>query len=93
MSELGPINIYEIYADVCVPKAAKSEALALSRALGPAPAGLMARAAVQLGTGARMKLSSGVAGSYSLSDEDPRNYDPCVDDEVETYMNLPEVQK
>ncbi|GAX79633.1 hypothetical protein CEUSTIGMA_g7074.t1 [Chlamydomonas eustigma] len=93
MSELGPINIYDIYADVCIPKAAQSEALALTRALGPTPAGLMIRAAVQLSSREKQESSNSADSSSSLTDEDPSKYDPCVDNEVETYMNLPEVQK
>ncbi len=33
-AELGPINIYEIYADVCLPRQARSETLAMAAALG-----------------------------------------------------------
>ena len=47
--ELGPINIYEIYADVCMPKHALAETAALARALGQSPGGLSARIANSIG--------------------------------------------
>ncbi len=37
--EMGPINIYDIFADICVPHQARSEAAAVERAVnrGPSP--------------------------------------------------------
>ncbi|KAG1653581.1 hypothetical protein FOA52_008028, partial [Chlamydomonas sp. UWO 241] len=99
LTELGGINIYEIYADTCLPASARAQARALADALeGAGPGGLAARAA---GTAAatahaartRSKRAStdGVDGSAGSTPEEPA-YDPCIDDEVEAYLNLPEVQ-
>lgn len=83
-SELGPINIYEIFADICLPRHALASASAMAAALGPSsPASLTARLAA--------KHTNSLASRPRLGEEVP--YDPCVDDEVEVYLNLPEVQK
>lgn len=77
--ELGNINIYEIYVDVCLPGPggghARKEVHQLARHLG-------AR-----GVGTRPILAA-AAGAVGATD----SYDPCVDDEVEAYLNLPGVQ-
>ncbi|KXZ45430.1 hypothetical protein GPECTOR_55g336 [Gonium pectorale] len=120
--ELGAINIYEIYADLCdEPFAARKQVAALSWALGggdgkqagrslaasAAAAAAAARTAVRstvAKTGRTAAAAAGGALSYRESRQrsavggpsgdgaDP-GYDPCVDDEVETWLNLPEVQR
>uniref|UniRef100_A0A7R9YTY5 Carboxypeptidase n=1 Tax=Chlamydomonas euryale TaxID=1486919 RepID=A0A7R9YTY5_9CHLO len=84
MRELTGINIYEIYADLCLPESALAMVHAFSDAMKPAGAlGLSARALT-----ARYRTTR--AGA--LESEEPE-YDPCIDYEVGTYLNLPEVQK
>lgn len=88
-SELGPINIYQIFADICLPKSAVAASRALAAALGPStPAGLVARLSA-----AQRHTSAGGPRVRRQGEEAAVEYDPCVDDEVEVYLNLPEVQK
>ncbi|GAX79635.1 hypothetical protein CEUSTIGMA_g7076.t1 [Chlamydomonas eustigma] len=96
--ELGPINIYEIYADICIPTSAAAQLRQMASVLGDNhPAGLAARIATRHNSAAwatgdlyasqdRRSLAQGMA-------KDPSSYDSCVGGEVEVYMNLPEVQK
>jgi serine carboxypeptidase-like clade 2 len=67
--QLGSINIYDIYVDVCVSSHAQAETRHFGKQLGRTHFG-------------------GVSTRPLLKD----SYDPCVDDEVETYLNRPEVQ-
>lgn len=117
--ELGEINIYEIYADLCTqPRALRKQAEALHWALaggnteqeqqeegrrsGPRHPALAAsaaaaatarrRAAPAAAAAAAASGTGAVAVSASGDGADP-GYDPCVDDEVEIYLNLPEVQR
>lgn len=69
-NELGNINIYEIYADVCVSAQAQAETRHFGKQLSRTRHG-------------------GISTRPLLKD----SYDPCVDDEVETYLNRPEVQE
>eukprot|EP00197_Chlamydomonas_leiostraca_P008089 CAMPEP_0202867848 /NCGR_PEP_ID=MMETSP1391-20130828/9657_1 /ASSEMBLY_ACC=CAM_ASM_000867 /TAXON_ID=1034604 /ORGANISM="Chlamydomonas leiostraca, Strain SAG 11-49" /LENGTH=607 /DNA_ID=CAMNT_0049547925 /DNA_START=146 /DNA_END=1969 /DNA_ORIENTATION=- len=142
-NELGPINIYQIYADTCPPAPAARAAAAFARALaqplasdsaeagsstatnpaspsealgtlGAVAAAGLTRAARKAATGtaaAAAAAAEGTATSQKASvrrssdddaddiDGDDGNappepaYDPCVDDEVETYLNLPQVQR
>lgn len=69
MNEMGGINIYDIYADVCINKPTSVHYLA--RLLADAmPAGLFARPLLN-----------------------QPGYDPCLDNEVEIYLNRPDVQQ
>ncbi|KAH9543433.1 hypothetical protein CY35_13G064700 [Sphagnum magellanicum] len=67
--QLGSINIYDIYVDVCVSSHAQAETRHFGKQLGRTHFG-------------------GVSTRPLLKDA----YDPCVADEVETYLNRPEVQ-
>lgn len=69
-NELGNINIYEIYADICVSAQAQAE----TRHFGK-------------------QLSRTRFGGLSTRPLMKDSYDPCVDDEVEVYLNRPEVQE
>jgi len=70
-NELGNINIYDIYVDICVSASAKAETRHFAKQL--------------------RRTRHGGLSTRPLLKED--SYDPCVDDEVETYLNRPEVQK
>ncbi|GIM06742.1 hypothetical protein Vretimale_10995, partial [Volvox reticuliferus] len=135
--ELGSINIYEIYADLCVdPPGLRRQVEALHWALaGGAEAKptssngvaefLPLAASAAVATSARVKTvaegqrsqqqqqrprlqaqnrradvqDSSSFTSYKSSrmsyagDGSDSEYDPCIDDETEIYLNLPEVQK
>lgn len=65
-NDMGDINIYDIYADICVSAHAQAEIRQLAKKLSQSPS-------------SRPLLKT--------------SYDPCVDDEVEVYLNRPEVQK
>ncbi|EFJ47842.1 hypothetical protein VOLCADRAFT_74841 [Volvox carteri f. nagariensis] len=58
--ELGSINIYEIYADLCDEPPTSYKMIRMS---------------------------------YYPGDGSNSEYDPCIDDETEDYLNLPEVQR
>jgi len=78
--EMGNINIYDIFADVCLPKVeAVTQAMARVAARGPT-----------LGLLSQKHLLSKAKGPVSGADSS--KYDPCVDNEVEQYFNRPEVQ-
>jgi hypothetical protein len=73
---MGAINIYDVYADVCLGKRATAPAAALAAALGSHPAGAAAR--LGLHAAASGKGGKGVGGEY----------DPCIDDEVRRRATL-----
>eukprot|EP00878_Enallax_costatus_P003081 GHUV01003280.1.p1 GENE.GHUV01003280.1~~GHUV01003280.1.p1 ORF type:complete len:548 (+),score=72.75 GHUV01003280.1:218-1861(+) len=80
--EHGNVNIYEIYADVCPRESAGSSS---------------SNAAQRKYRGALLGYSSPTKPSEQSDTlahphRKPR-YDPCVDGEVEAYLNLPEVQE
>ncbi|KAG1658633.1 hypothetical protein FOA52_007567 [Chlamydomonas sp. UWO 241] len=136
--EMGDINIYDIYVDLCLaPPYARAEAAAFSRALSrhPDPTCDAARPSLsatialhaQRTYAARLMHKTQAAGSANRalhvnqcspvatcagaakantcapvvpfkSDGGDTgmqgdSYDPCVDNEVEAYLNLPDVQK
>ncbi|GFR42849.1 hypothetical protein Agub_g3807 [Astrephomene gubernaculifera] len=143
--ELGDINIYEIYADMCSePPTLRKQIAAFGWALrgssggagtaGAAASAVGVRAATEATSGRRrqqlqithkqqpltdtsassttrgssvskdfakggMTAKITAAVSYKRSrmsysgDGADAGYDPCVDNEVETYLNLPEVQR
>ncbi|KFM23301.1 Serine carboxypeptidase-like 22 [Auxenochlorella protothecoides] len=70
LDQIRGINIYDIFADVCLSPDASNPALALGRALKGHPLGLSTAAAVL-----------------------KNKYDPCIDNEVETYLNREDVQR
>ncbi|BBN16519.1 serine carboxypeptidase-like clade II [Marchantia polymorpha subsp. ruderalis] len=69
--EMGDINIYEIYVDVCVGASAQAETKHFAKQLN--------------------RLRRGALGALPLKTS--ANYDPCIDNEVEVYLNRPEVQE
>ncbi|CAM6105507.1 unnamed protein product [Calypogeia fissa] len=69
--ELGNINIYEIYVDVCLSASAAAETKHFAKQLN--------------------RHGVGAIGARPLTATD--SYDPCVDNEVEEYLNQPDVQK
>ncbi|KAL6748591.1 serine carboxypeptidase-domain-containing protein [Haematococcus lacustris] len=101
MKELGDINIYHIYADMCSAPRAARPAVALAAAMaggqGAAPmvGSLGARAAaLQASRHFALHRPTRPNTASQLSEEDlTPSYDPCVDDEVELYLNRPEVQR
>jgi hypothetical protein len=91
MQEMGAINIYDIYVDVCMAARATKAGAALAAALGDHPASAAARLALHSSSSraqGRASSSTGEGGRQLQGDK----YDPCIDNEVETYLNLPEVQ-
>jgi serine carboxypeptidase-like clade 2 len=84
MQEMGAINIYDIYVDVCLAAPATKAGAALAAALGDHPASASARLA--------LRSSGSKGGSSSSRQLQGSKYDPCIDNEVEVYLNLPEVQ-
>mmetsp|Transcript_30867 Transcript_30867/g.55249 ORF Transcript_30867/g.55249 Transcript_30867/m.55249 type:complete len:524 (-) Transcript_30867:216-1787(-) len=76
--EMGNINIYDIFADVCLPKQ-------------NAVAQAMARVAAS-GSSFGLLSQRHILRRAQASESDPAKYDPCVDSEVEGYFNRPEVQ-
>jgi pimeloyl-ACP methyl ester carboxylesterase len=102
MEQISGINIYDIFADVCIaPASTVAEARQLAALLAdaddindssspnqPLPLlGLAAAAAHHRHVDASFPTTSS-SPSLAFSDE----YDPCVDNEVELYFNRPEVQ-
>ncbi|KAL3682548.1 hypothetical protein R1sor_000570 [Riccia sorocarpa] len=75
MKEMGNINIYEIYVDVCLSASAQAEAKQFAKKLN------------------RDRQRPGSLGALPLANSDPSYYDPCIDNEVEEYLNQPAVQK
>eukprot|EP00850_Spirogloea_muscicola_P005258 SM000023S07714 [mRNA] locus=s23:1018730:1022593:- [translate_table: standard] len=67
--EMGFINIYDIYVDMCLPSHAKQEAEQFTQQIGQIGAGRLA------------------ARPLSVP------YDPCLDNEVEEYLNRRDVQE
>mmetsp|Transcript_10523 Transcript_10523/g.29949 ORF Transcript_10523/g.29949 Transcript_10523/m.29949 type:complete len:534 (+) Transcript_10523:106-1707(+) len=80
--EMGNINIYDIFADVCL-KGQQRVASQTGRAAMMARGGRRRRPGQQL-----LGFRQALLGSTLRDDE----YDPCVDNEVEDYFNNPEVQ-
>lgn len=125
MNELGPINIYHVYADVCIDTTFE----AVTQALGAALTQAHEKVAAEQGLPAMELVKSGLLGAAAAiksaaqrraqvnqmradrmreslregqgeknpsdpdEDEGPVAYDACVDNEVEKYLNLPEVQR
>ncbi|KAL2611260.1 hypothetical protein R1flu_022952 [Riccia fluitans] len=73
-NEMGNINIYEIYVDVCLSAAAQAETKHFAKQLNRHP------------------KRPGSLGALPLKTDDSK-YDPCIDNEVEAYLNQPAVQK
>eukprot|EP00955_Chlamydomonas_euryale_P105286 365629-Chlamydomonas_euryale.AAC.8 len=110
MRELTGINIYEIYADLCLPESALAMVSAghmssnsaqdagphkMRRTVMPTqPCRCYAmKPAGALGLSARaLTARYRTTRAGALESEEPE-YDPCIDYEVGTYLNLPEVQK
>jgi serine carboxypeptidase-like clade 2 len=81
--QMGQINIYDIYADVCLPQAKAAFMRQLAALLEGTPAGAAAAAS------ARAPLAAGRDGSDGASSK----YDPCIDNEVTIYLNRRDVQE
>lgn len=105
--ELGNINIYQIYADVCLPARVTGPAQQLASVLGgrsvAARSSMLGqrkqrRAARRLSSSSSSSSSRSTPGQQrsggGVGDNVPADptYDPCVDNEVEAYLNLPAVQ-
>ncbi|WIA18548.1 hypothetical protein OEZ85_009991 [Tetradesmus obliquus] len=94
MAEQGNINIYEIYADVCTKQGGSSSSSRRQQQQQQQQGGKYYGAL--LGHTNPLRTVGGPdAGDGGVDDgSQPRRprYDPCVDGEVETYLNLPEVQ-
>lgn len=80
--QMGQVNIYDIYVDVCIPEARKGPVRQLAAALAGTVTGAAADAAV------RAPIQAGRSGGEMGS-----KYDPCVDDEVTAYLNRGDVQE
>ncbi|GAB4817359.1 hypothetical protein N2152v2_004405 [Parachlorella kessleri] len=87
--QIAGINIYDIFADVCIRPSQVAPALQLGRMLRDHPAGLATRPLVK----GKRSSSSGSGSPKSASDSRAGKYDPCVDDEVTLYLNRPDVQR
>eukprot|EP01137_Pigoraptor_chileana_P015432 Opistho-2@71350 len=86
--EMGSIDIYDIYTDVCLSQSPKAHMTALLNAIGAE--GYEDDAA----TFARM-LASKINGKQQQarrSTENPPEDDACIDNHVQQYFNLPEVK-
>ncbi|KAJ7559271.1 hypothetical protein O6H91_04G076900 [Diphasiastrum complanatum] len=68
-NNLGPINIYDIYVDICISAQAHNQAVHFAK---------------QLNRDGKTRI-----GTWPLLSN---SYDPCVDNEVEVYLNRPDVQ-
>jgi serine carboxypeptidase-like clade 2 len=94
-AEMGPINIYQILADVCLtdPSVAtgrfSSHAAAFLRHLVPHSSGVLVQ---------KLKMAAGIRLADSLTHTDTARRslqveDPCIDNEVQAYLNRPDVQR
>lgn len=99
-SEMGNVNIYEIYADVCTASAAAPTSLRGEAAALPTlrrhpklhhHEAAMLRAIGRVGAAGK-DGSIVPSGSSNVPSGSAANYDPCVDDETATYLNTPAVQ-
>ncbi|KAF6252042.1 peptidase S10, serine carboxypeptidase [Scenedesmus sp. NREL 46B-D3] len=92
MAEQGNINIYEIYADVC----SKDNSGSFSAGSRQQQQQGGKYYGALLGHASPLETVGGPDSGDGGADDgaQPRRprYDPCVDGEVETYLNLPEVQ-
>lgn len=90
--ELGPINIYDLYVDVCNKKASShAQALAVRLHQAGSPLGKLLDRRGDLagapGRGQRL-------GGWWPKKKDPNpKYDPCIGVEVPQYLNRPDVQR
>lgn len=90
--EMGNVNIYDVYVDVCATsdgelRYASHEAQTLMKALGrPMPGAKALKKANEERRARRMSGSNSASGASIV-------YDPCIDNEVNTYLNIPAVQK
>jgi len=105
--EMGAINIYEIYADVCRDWRADADGRQLLRALagpdavlrqGAAP-DIIGPRALTLASKSRVWIEAGHGRAHAgCCDSGARaraaagQYDPCIDNEVQAYFNRPDVQ-
>lgn len=96
MTELGDINIYHIYADICT--AGRAPATNSGRDNGSSSyQGALLGQRPQRRRGGTISSSSSYGGGGSSGDQltgqqlrHHQRYDPCVDGAVEAYLNLPE---
>lgn len=103
MANFEDINIYDVYADVCLRDAPGKQ---LARVMGKHPAGLAFRAALSREckllakhattpwycTCVLISLLHLVTLPHDFSCFPEPRYDPCIDDEVERYFNRRDVQ-
>lgn len=101
MGEMGPINIYQVYADVCTPAGTASLARHLNKASlrhkAPAfaAAALLRASSRPLPATRPLQLRQGQGADYADEDEDGSGFhhqDACVDNEVQAYLNRDDVQ-
>ncbi|KAA0150533.1 hypothetical protein FNF27_03987 [Cafeteria roenbergensis] len=96
-AEMGNVNIYEIYADVCL-----SSSSSTRRAEGDALLGARRHKSLHHHEAAMLRAlgragdraDGGIvpSGSSNVPSGSAAGYDPCVDDETAVYLNTPAVQ-
>lgn len=86
MWEMGNINIYDIFADVCL-----SDDADAARRRQPKRRMAAARQLAKLLRGAPAANSLALRAVLGPNEGEDPVYDPCVDNEVEAYLNRPEV--
>lgn len=98
--EMGPINIYQILADVCLadPGAGagrfSSHAAAFLHHLGPSSTGVLHQKLKMAAGSVKSLWPSGESLTRSnIARRDLKSEDACIDNEVVVYLNRPEVQK
>ena len=88
MNEMGNINIYEIYAPVCVNHQAAKRVSALANAAAP-DSPFMRAVARKLN---RQHTETTRAARRDAGKRNQPGYDPCIEDGVAAYLNRPDVQ-
>eukprot|EP00200_Dunaliella_tertiolecta_P006034 CAMPEP_0202355440 /NCGR_PEP_ID=MMETSP1126-20121109/10335_1 /ASSEMBLY_ACC=CAM_ASM_000457 /TAXON_ID=3047 /ORGANISM="Dunaliella tertiolecta, Strain CCMP1320" /LENGTH=561 /DNA_ID=CAMNT_0048948059 /DNA_START=38 /DNA_END=1723 /DNA_ORIENTATION=+ len=96
--DLSGINIYHIYADVCPPARVSAPARALAHAMQHQNVPLRSSSSSSsMATKTAAKRSTlGVAGTEDDDGDSggpATQYDACIDNEVEAYLNQPDVQR
>ncbi|KAF5835085.1 Alpha/Beta hydrolase protein [Dunaliella salina] len=97
--DLSNINIYHIYADVCPPARVSAPARALLHVMQRQNLPLQSGSSSSSSMAGKPAVRRSALGVADTEDDDgdsggpATEYDACIDNEVEAYLNQPDVQR